>query len=228
MCRLFCCPLDAGLTGSAGNGYTGDNMIKTLPAVTLLLGMAAAVAGCVPASVTTTVYERPSNAVVEVAFVKPGVDFSRYSKLMTAGLEIYYPEAVRPVPEADIERIRSTFREAFRRAVAGRYPIVREPGPDVLEVRAQLIDMAVTGANSSYTASGRLRDLVARGELTFIMEVADSRTGEVLARAADRTTDVTAPGEPASWQEVEAAADYWARLFRDWLDRSLTTPEPSE
>lgn len=207
------------LTGRAGNRYTGFMNRATLPFGCLVVF--AALSACAPAKVTTTVYERPSNAVVEAAFVKPGVDFSRYSKLTTEGLEIYYPTAARPVPEADIERIRSIFRDAFRRAVGDRYPVVDEAGPDVLEVRAQLIDMAITGARTDYSASGRLRDLVARGELTFIMEVADSGTGEVLARAADRTTDIGSAGGAASWQDVEAAADYWARLFRDWLDRSL-------
>lgn len=194
----------------------------------LLAGALAIVAACVPPKVTTTVYERPSNPVVDAAFVKPGVDFSRYSKLTTDGLEIYYPAAARPVADEDVDRIRATFRDAFRRAVGDSYPLVDEAGPDVLEVRAQLIDMAITGARTDYSASGRLRDLVARGELTFIMEVADSRTGEVLARAADRSADISSAGEAASWREVEAAADHWARLFRDWLDRSLDVPEATE
>lgn len=225
MCRLFLCPFEAGLTRDAGSRYTGIAMKRIFLRVPLLIAACAALSACVPARVSTTVYERPSNTVVEAAYVKPGVDFSRYSKLTTEGLEIYYPETARPVPDADIERIRATFRDAFRRAVGDAYPVVDEPGPGVLAVRAQLIDMAITGARANYSASGRLRDLVARGELTFIMEVADSRTGEVLARAADRTTDVSSAGEAAGWQDVEAAADYWARLFRDWLDRSLRAEE---
>ena len=213
------------LTTAGPSGYTGVIMKHPALSVLLLLVSCAPITGCVPATVTTTAYERPSNPVVDAAFVKPGVDFSRYSKLTTEGLQVYYPEDAGPPPDAEIQRIRSTFRDAFRRAISDSYPVVDYAGPDVLEVRAQLIDMAITGSMASYSASGRLRDLVARGELTFIMEVADSRSGEVLARAADRTTDITSVGDPASWREVEAAADHWARLFRDWLDRSLAASE---
>ena len=81
--------------------------------------------------------------------------------------------------------------------------------------------LKIAGAGGEYTASGRLQDLVARGELTFLMEMIDSETGSILARAADRTTDVSMDGDAAQWEEVDKAAVYWAGLFRDWLDISL-------
>lgn len=106
-------------------------------------------------------------------------------------------------------------------AIGDDYEIVQSPGPDVLLIKAQLIDMKVAGAGQSYNASGRLRELVARGELTFLMEIVDSVSGEVLARAGDRTHDVRSADSAASWDEVDRAAAHWAGLFRNWLDRSL-------
>lgn len=187
-----------------------------------LLAAVALISGCVQQ--TTTSYVRPSNSVLEHGFVKQGTDFSQYTKLMVGGLGIYYPESDVPPPEADLQRIRESFRSAFAEALGSDYPIVTEPGPDVLKVRAQIIDMKITGADGEFSADGRLADLVSRGELTFLMEILDSRSEEVLARAGDRTSDITSPGNAADWAEVDRAAAHWAGMFRDWLDRSLGTP----
>ena len=176
-------------------------------------------AGCV--KTTTTTYVRQSNTVVEQAYIQPGADFSKYTKLMTDGLEIYYPQSDAAPPEEQLERIRESFRSAFSDAIGDDYEVVNAPGPDVLMVKAQLIDMKVTGAAGDYNPSGRLRDLVARGELTFLMEMIDSESGDVLARAGDRTKDVSTSGDAAEWAEVDKAARYWAGLFRNWLDNSL-------
>ena len=187
--------------------------------ITTTLAAAVLLAACV--EVTTTSYVRQSNTIVEQAYVQPGADFSKYTKLMTDGLEIYYPESDTKPPEEALERIRAAFRKAFTDAIGDDYEFVDTAGPDVLKIKAQLIDMKVIGAGRDYTASGRLQDLVARGELTFLMEMIDSESGSVLARAADRTTDISADGDAAQWEEVDKAAVYWAGLFRNWLDVSL-------
>jgi hypothetical protein len=73
---------------------------------------------------------------------------------------------------------------------------------------------------------GRLRSLVAVGELTFLMELSDSMSGEVLARAADKQkpeyTNVGDVNDEGGHNRAEAAAKYWAGLFRDFLDRNLS------
>jgi len=184
-----------------------------------ILVAATLLASCVETQVET--YARQENTNVEQAYIAPGADFSKYTKLTTDGLEIYYPQSDTPPPAEDIERIREMFRSAFTEAIGGDYKIVDVAGPDVLKIKAQLIDMKVTGASGGYTASGRLETLVASGQLTFLMEMSDSESSEVLARAGDRTWTSTSSGEAADWAEVDRAAKYWAGLFREWLDRSL-------
>ncbi|HNP36287.1 MAG TPA: DUF3313 family protein [Woeseiaceae bacterium] len=194
-------------------------MSKTIPicaALSLLLLVACA-------NQQNSDYLRPVQSQVDQAYVKPGVDFSKYHKLMNGGLGIYYPDNAAPPSEAELQRIRTIFKDAFRDAVIDEYEVVEQAGPDVLEVRAQIIDMKIAGATSDYTAGGRLRDLVARGELTFLMELRDSISGETLARAGDKTTDISASGDQADWDDIDRAANYWASLFRVWLDKSLGT-----
>ena len=182
-----------------------------------------AFSGCVQQTVEPT-FVRESSDAVDYAYIASGADFSKYTKLTTDGLEIYFPESDAPPPKEEIDRIRATFIAAFTEAIGNDYEVVQAPGPDVLKVRAQLIDMKVTGADSHYAGSGKLKSLVAHGELTFLMEMIDSQSGDVLARAADRTKDVSSGEDAAEWEDVDRAARHWAGLFRNWLDRSLGEP----
>lgn len=179
--------------------------------------------GCTRTIVTGS-FQRVPNTAVEYAYINQEADFSRYTKLMSGGLEIYYPENEQAPDPADLDRIRGYFRDAFAAAIGDAYEVVREPGPEVLKVRAQVIDMKMTGDGTVFDASGRLRDMVAHGELTFLMEMSDSLTGRVLARAGDKSSDISAEHGDANWDDVRRAAEYWASLFRSWLDESLGKP----
>jgi hypothetical protein len=170
-------------------------------------------------------FDRVPNTAVEYAYINEQADFGQYTMLMSGGLEIYYPESEDAPDPADIERIRGYFREAFAAAIGDDYEVVSEPGPDVLMVKGQVIDMKMTSGGATFDASGRLRDVVAHGELTFLMEMSDSVTGQVLARAGDKSSDISAERGDATWDDVQRAAEYWAGLFRDWLDNYLGKPE---
>jgi hypothetical protein len=69
-----------------------------------------------------------------------------------------------------------------------------------------------------------LRDMARPGSLVFLMELKDSQTGDILARAADSAqtpTFATATGTETDWSSVEQAAQHWARLFREFLDSNM-------
>jgi len=172
-------------------------------------------------TVVTGSFNRVPNTAVEYAYVNEQADFSQYTRLMNGGLEIYYPESEEAPDPADIERIRAYFREAFATAIGDDYEVVTEPGPGVLKVSGQVIDMKMTSGGAVMEMSGRLRDVVAHGELTFLMEMSDSVTGQVLARAGDKSSDISASKDDATWDDVRRAAEYWAGLFRNWLDNYL-------
>lgn len=175
---------------------------------------------------TTTIVEpfvRPADAQVEQSYRSPGADFSVYTKLMGTPLEIYYPDDGPPPSEADLDRLRGLFREAFLAAIADDYEIVTEPGPDVLHVIGQIVDLKIVGPIGSFEPTGRLRQLVTKGQLTLLMELRDSVSGRVLARAGEteQGDETSFTDEQASWEEVDAAARRWAGLFRAFLDENL-------
>ena len=178
-------------------------------------------------SCTTTTVEsfvKVQGSRVTEAYVKRGVDFSVYTSLKPFPLEIYYHEGQGAPDAQDLERIRTIYREAFLAEIGDDYPLVAEAAADALGVRASLVDAKINPAISDAPAPGRLSTLVTKGQLTFFMELTDSVSGEVLARAADKEKEPDEPldGTPdANWQEVEAAAKRWAGIFRDFLDESL-------
>lgn len=137
-------------------------------------------------------------------------------------LEIYYPDNQPAPSQQDIERLRGIFREGFLSELAG-YEIVEEPGPDVMLVIAQIVDLKILGPRGTYVPSGRLREVVARGQLTLLMEFQDSVTGRVLARAseADQGAATSVTDVEASWAQVEKTTRRWAGMFRRFLDESL-------
>lgn len=176
-------------------------------------------------TVVTGSFNRVPDTAVEYAYINEQADFSQYTKLMSGGLEIYYPEDGEPPDPAEIDRIRGYFSDAFTNAIGDAYDIVAEPGPGVMKVRGQVIDMKMTSGGATLDVSGRLRDVVAHGELTLLMEMSDSVTGQVLARAGDKSTDISGNKDDATWDDVRRAAEYWASLFRGWLDTYLGNAE---
>ena len=193
------------------------------------LGLIAVLGGTIlalSACTTTTIVEpfyRPENAQVEQSYISPTADFSIYSKLLAEPLEIYYPDNAPEPEEADLERLRAIFRDAFLPKLEG-YELVQEPGPDVLRVRGQIIDLKLTGAVGTFEPSSRLQDLITKGQLTFLMEIGDSLTDRVLARAGETEdgSSTSLSGAEAGWAEVEVAAERWATMFRIWLDANLS------
>ena len=183
------------------------------------------VAGLFLAACTTTTtqsFNVSKNANVEAAYVATDADFSQYDKLLARDMGIFFPTNAAPPPE-DQQRTRQIFREAFIAELSG-YVIVREMSPGALEVQATLIDYRNASGGDVPGVRRELRDIARPGAIMFLMELKDSRTDEVLARAADSaaapafstTADVS-----TDWAAVETAAAGWATRFRRFLDDNL-------
>jgi hypothetical protein len=193
-----------------------------IPAIFCSCLLLAVTASCTRTEVYT--YERVPESKVDAAYVSPTADFSRYNRLYAQSLEIYYENGAEAPTEIELQQLRAIFRNAFLTAIVDEYPVVYEPAPDALGVRASLVKLQSEAYIDQLPMQGRLRSLVAVGELTFLMELSDSMTGEVLARAGDRQKPEYAQFEGLQGQdlsEAETAARYWAALFRDFLDRNL-------
>ena len=188
----------------------------------LLVGTSLLLAACSGTSVVDP-YVRPDTAQVDYSFVSPNANFGKYTALLLFPLEIYYPDNAPQPPAEDLVMLRQYFREAFLAALKNDYRLTTAAAPDVLRVNAQIIDLKIVGERGTFEPSEKLREVVAAGELTFLMELQDSVSRDTLARAGDNTgtTQIVAPGQDASWDQVRAAAERWAGLFRAFLDRNV-------
>ena len=203
---------------------TGNSLPDSAHSVRAVAILASLLALAACATVETQSFVVPDNTRIESARVAVGADFSKYDRLQATDMGIYFPEGT-AMSDEDLQRLRQTFRTAFMDELDA-YSISREPGPTTMKVEASLLDLrdAVNTRAAAASMRPELRDLATPGSLVFLMELKDSRTGQVLARAADSARAPafgTEAGKQTDWKAVDEAATHWARLFRTFLDDNL-------
>ncbi len=178
------------------------------------------------------------NSRADAAWALPGMDLSGYTKIMLRGEGIEYRpggESGRTmmsrsgggpyeVTEAQRERLQATVREAFLKELgeSTRFTLVDEPGPDVLMIRGTLLD--VVSYVPPDTAGRSEVFLSSVGEATLVLEVRDSITHAIFARAVDRDAAADMSGtlqrsnRAMNTAEVRQMAERWARSLREALE----------
>ena len=217
-------------------------MIRTSsfrPGVFILVAIAAS--GCGP----QPTQPKPTNEVnieglqqvrsqnFEAAFVRPGVRFADYSRLMVNELELAFRTPDReqnqfPLGEDQKTRFRAAMATAFGEELGKleAAEIVTEPGPDVLALHVQVQDI-VARAPGRRVGGGRAGfALETVGEMTLVLELRDSESDEVLVRAFDRrafegAAMVSGDSVVSTWQGVERIVARWASRTREGLENLL-------
>ena len=138
--------------------------------------------------------ERISNSKVERAWVKPDVDLSQYTEVGLLDCFVSFKRNWRMshqgVRTRDMERIKSALSDEFRQVFTkelegGGYPVVTEADDHVLLIRPAIIDLDVAAPQTS--SGGRSDSFTASpGVMTLVIELYDSVSNEILARAIDR------------------------------------------
>lgn len=187
--------------------------------------IALALAGLLGAACTTTStqsFNVPKNSKVEASYIAVDADFGKYDRLFASDMGIFFPTDAAPSIE-DQQRTRQIFRKAFLAELQG-YRIVRTAGPTALNVQATLIDYRNASGADVPNVRRELKDIARPGAIMFLMELKDSESDKVLARAADSASAPafsTSAGTSTDWTAVETAAARWAKLFRQFLDDNL-------
>lgn len=169
-----------------------------------------------------------ANVRVDAAWARPDIDLSAYDRILLDEVEIEFRPVDRsgsafPLDAAQQARLGEVVRAAFLEEL-GRseaFSLTTEPGPDVLVVRASLLDVVSRVPPESVLGADVYLESV--GEATLSVELVDPENRSVLLRAVDRRA-AGAPGRPfrasrvRNWQEVRTLADAWARRLRLGLD----------
>jgi len=209
--------------------------LALLFAATLLPGIAGARKEELPA-VSHDGLELRKGKVADVVYVRPGVDFSAYKRIAILDCPVAFSKdwerdrkhGPMRVSQKDMDDMKASLSAEFLKVFTdelqnkGGYTLVTEGAEDVLILRPAIVDLEVTApdtmtAGRSYTLSE------SAGGMTLYLEVFDSVTGQILARAIDRRED-QGMGR-IQWQtsvtnksEADRILRRWASALRERLD----------
>ena len=145
---------------------------------------------------------RIDNKAVDAAYRRPEARMSTYSKLLLRPIEVQFAKnwdpgksgsALYDMHEPDRDKIKrelaQVFAEVFKRELEkGGYPLVTEPAADVVEMQAAIVNLYITAPDVSMQTPGRSKVYTSdAGSMTLIMQLHDSVTRQLLARAYDHS-----------------------------------------
>ena len=184
--------------------------------------------------------QRVDSKVADAVYRRPEARLTEYSKLLLRQpIEVQFAKNWDPskdgsvlyrMNEPDREKIKTElaelFADVFRKELEkGGYPLVDKPGPDVLLMQAAIVNLYITAPDVSMEVSGRSKVYTSdAGQMTMIMQLHDSVTGQLLARAYDNRS-----GSNDMWQwtnsvtntaEARRIIATWAQALRKAFDAS--------
>jgi hypothetical protein len=175
------------------------------------------------AQITAEGLYRMKSSRLELAWVKPDVDLSRYDSFLLDPVQVSYQQRKGdyPLEPEQLEKLKEVSSTIFREAVtsAGSFTLVDISRPGALRVSAAILDLEI---NVPETKPGRGDTYgYEPAKMTLLVELRDATSGEILARAADRSRArsigtkydvVTARGD------LRLALERWARIMVEALN----------
>ncbi len=175
---------------------------------------------------------------VEIAYARPGASLAGYQRLMLDPMEVSLDKSWHPTRTGSTQKMNAREREKFRVYVAGiieqafvkeigtkgSYPVVTESGPDVLRVKASVVDVALNAPDTG-NVSGSNTYVRHAGVMTLKAELYDSASGQVLARVADRREAndrgrIHIANDSFNEGEVRIVATEWADILLQALEKA--------
>jgi hypothetical protein len=173
----------------------------------------------------------------KMRWLKPGVDFSKYKKLMVDSIIFYFgDDSEKVIDPKEMNELADAFNQEMVTALKDKYPIVGEPGPGVVRIRIAITNFkaskpgvsAVTsilpiGLGVSLLKKGATGGWTGGGEVGAEFMGIDTETNEVVALAVD--------GKQAAFEQrfskegvAKEAFKFWAERIRKFLDETQSKP----
>lgn len=191
--------------------------------------------------------ELQKDTKARVVYLRPGTTLAQYERVAILDCFVDFAKdwqkdfnrdrraAGSRVTTKDMERIKADLAAEFRKIFTeelqdkGGYEVVDVAGPDVLVLRPAIINLAITAPDLQ--SPDRNRTIVeSAGQMTLYLELYDSVSDTLLARAMDPQGDRRSFAQSANRASNKAAADRilrkWASTLRAHLDAAHgKTPE---
>jgi len=187
--------------------------------------------------------QRISVKGVSLAYKRPDATLAGYKRVLIEPVEVRFAKDWKPTQAGSRLPLSAAAREDIRAGLArlvrdqfekeltaqGRYPIVSEPGPDVLKLRINIANLYVNAPAAAAGASPSYEFSMSAGEMTLFLELFDSESGQILARVVDRQDGrspnmVKMADGVSNVAAAEGIAGHWARILRNAFDRAHGAP----
>ncbi len=175
--------------------------------------------------------ERVESRRLDIAFIRPGVDFSAYTGVILEEPELAFRTPNRterqfPLDADQRSRFHDMLSASFLKELSSsdEPALVEEAGPGVLRLKVRVQDITATIPPRAVGTSGRASiALQAVGEATLVIELEDSETNEILARAYDTRAAEgialsTSDGPVTRWEDIDRLCSRWATAVRRGLE----------
>ncbi len=217
-------------------------MVRKPLAVCIMLILALTVWGCSQKKTTYSGFLKDYSGLQkgpeggpDLVYKKPGVDFSKYKKVMVEPVVFYLKKdaeakGIQPKVMAELE---DAFEKEIVKELNGAYPMVDKPGPDVLRIRIAITDVEPSnpalGTVGAVMPAGMAINLISNvttgssvnvGSASMEAEFLDSETGEVVGKVVDHIEGSTYDTATlkGKWGHTKKAFQQWAKMLRNWLD----------
>ena len=188
------------------------------------------------AEVTAEGLVRVENSRVDDAFMRPDVDFSRFTGIMIDPLDVSNVNIIQPdkssfssrtkkweLTDEDREFLQDTYILKIDEYVIqrGGYTPIDEPANNVLRLRVSLVQIAPNAPRPSDTIGRSTTFTRGAGAISIAGVLFDAGSGQVVARFVDTresSDDWRRNLESVNRSEARRVFDFWAQLLQYRLD----------
>lgn len=174
----------------------------------------------------------PSDGIDQI-YTKPGMDLKKYRRVMLDEAQFFLKrDAAQGLQASELKELSDTFHKAIFEALGTAYPLVTEPGKDVLRIRLALTNIemsnpAITGITTvlpvglavSVAKKATTGGHTGVGGASMEVEFLDSMTSERLAAGID-TFDGSKLSGFTKLGATKEAFEFWAKRLRVTLDKA--------
>lgn len=180
---------------------------------------------------------RRPDARIDAVFVRPDAELVAFRSVLLEPVQISFAANFDPnqgrrslsgrLNADDLaaikERLAGLFHETFRTELArSGYTLVDVPGPETLRVTPAIINLFIAAPGDGSVGRSRVYTTDS-GQMTVVLEMRDSVTGELLARAVDGRNgrfsgQMTWTNRQTNMADAQHAITIWARALRNGMD----------
>jgi hypothetical protein len=180
--------------------------------------------------------QRRDSKVFEHLWVRKYFDVRSYHKVIFKSPHIEYrpvmkgqtgAEAGVALTQRQKDSLYEILNKAFQSELAKSkfFQLTTEPGPNVLLIRGDLLDV-VSHVPANASGKNDLLEVAEVGEATLVMELYDSESDSIMVRAIERVVAKRDPGAAPSTaaEAVQQTATQWASILRERMDAAASIP----